>query len=105
MQGSSMPTDRNSLLMWGAIAVVVAAAVAWVFARPGSYEECMLTEMRGQNKFMYGTVEKLCARRFRREVEVYGKPDFTWTFDGLVVRVELIGPPDEYIYTRALFRF
>jgi hypothetical protein len=55
------------------------ANAAWWWTT-GTYEECLLEEMKGQAQSMYLAVVKVCSRRFGKEVGV-GTSEFkyTWT--------------------------
>jgi len=52
------------------VAAVVAGGVVWYLDRPGSYDECVVSEMRGQSQIAMFTVQKVCAVRFRKEDEL-----------------------------------
>jgi hypothetical protein len=60
--------------------ITIAAVIggAWYLMRPGSYDECVLAEMRGQAQAMHSTVHKVCARRFGLEVPVDLPEGFSW---------------------------
>ena len=45
-----------------------------------NYEECMVRELRGQERTMYTAVADLCARRFKRVIDVpASSAKITWT--------------------------
>ena len=52
------------------VAAIVAGAFVWYIERPSSYDECVVSEMRGQSSSMISTVSKVCAIRFQKEEEV-----------------------------------
>lgn len=56
------------------LSLIVAAAVAggavWYLDRPATYDECVVSEMRGQSSAAMYMVEKVCAARFRKEDEL-----------------------------------
>lgn len=75
-----------------------------------SYEECVLSEMKGQNPSMQSTAEKVCERKFPYEKELYpfidGNYDFTWSknyFGGITIEVKI--NKTEYQITRAKMKF
>jgi hypothetical protein len=55
---------------YGATLSVVAAAVAgafvWYTDRPSSYDECVVSEMRGQSPQIMYVIQKVCAVRFHK---------------------------------------
>jgi hypothetical protein len=51
-------------------AALVAGAFVWYIARPSSYNECVVSEMRGQAAQMLYEVSKVCGVRFRKEEEL-----------------------------------
>ena len=57
-----------------ALGVIVAAlageAFVWYHDRPSSYDECVLSEMRGQSSATMYVVQKVCAVRFHKEDEL-----------------------------------
>jgi len=71
---------------WVVGAAAIAALSIWSYLRPNSYEECMVAEMRGQPQGMHYVVDKVCSRRFNREVDIGKQVKFEW---------------DEYVVTRA----
>jgi hypothetical protein len=52
------------------VAAVVAGSLVWYLNRPGSYDECVVSEMRGQSQIAMYMVQKVCAVRFRKEEEL-----------------------------------
>jgi len=52
------------------VAAMVAGAFVWYIDRPSSYDECVVSEMRGQSSSMILTVSKVCAVRFGKEEEL-----------------------------------
>jgi len=53
------------------IGLVLAAFAGTIFYElNGTYEECLVTEMRGQPYTMIGNVHLLCAQRFGKEVTI-----------------------------------
>lgn len=52
------------------VAAVIAGGFVWYLERPSSYDECVLSEMRGQSPAAMYTVQKVCAVRFRKEEEL-----------------------------------
>jgi hypothetical protein len=105
--GSAVQVD--GLPPWApkaAAVLMLASGAIWYYMQPRTYDECMLTEMRGQSQSIYLTVNKVCSRRFNREVPVYSTKGFAWNLVGSIVEA---GPSDpeynEYVMTRASFRF
>ncbi|MBD3653613.1 hypothetical protein [Kangiella sp.] len=75
-----------------------------------NYEECVLSEMKGQNSSMQSTAEKVCERKFPYEKELFsfidGSYDFTWSknyFGGITIEVK--NNETEYQITRAIMKF
>jgi hypothetical protein len=52
------------------VAALLASAFVWYTARPSTYDECVVSEMRGQLPLMMYSVQKVCAVRFRKEDEL-----------------------------------
>jgi hypothetical protein len=52
------------------VAAVIAGGFVWYMDRPGTYDECVVSEMRGQSQVAMYTVQKVCAVRFRKEEEL-----------------------------------
>src|SRR5260370_25097575 len=52
------------------VSAVVAGGVVWYLDRPGTYDECVVSEMRGQSQIAMYTVQKVCAVRYRKEDEL-----------------------------------
>lgn len=52
------------------VAAIIAGGLVWYLDRPGSYDECVVSEMRGQSQIAMFTVQKVCAVRFRKEEEL-----------------------------------
>jgi hypothetical protein len=52
------------------LAATVAGAFVWYTARPSSYDECVLSEIRSQSDSMLFSVQRVCAVRFRKESEL-----------------------------------
>ncbi|WP_332700969.1 hypothetical protein [Devosia sp.] len=74
---------------------------------PKSYDECMLSEMRGQDQAMFSTARITCERRHAVEVAIpITSDDWRWTNDRLYALVTL---SDQiltgYTPTRAQFAF
>lgn len=49
------------------VAAIVAGVVIWYTERPSSYDECIVSEMRGQSGAMMYSVQRVCAVRFRKD--------------------------------------
>lgn len=52
------------------VAAIVAGGIVWYLDRPDSYDECVVSEMRGQSQAAMSSVWKVCAVRFRKEEEL-----------------------------------
>jgi hypothetical protein len=84
---------------------VAAVTAVWHLTQPGSYEECMLAEMRGRTQEAHHLVDQLCMRRWK-EIPVYLPDGFNFILlkDGRVS----IAPnkySQDFRVTRATFRF
>jgi hypothetical protein len=69
--GQEMPFSK--ILIGGVattLVVTLTGTLYWHLTRPSSYDECLVSEMRGQSQSMFWVVSKMCGRRFRREVDV-----------------------------------
>lgn len=51
----------------------------------GTFEECMISEMKGQQQTMVGYVSRVCSRRFNREIEI--------PIDALKIEFRVYGAP------------
>lgn len=91
------------------IAAVLITGAGWLMFslwKPSvySYEECMLAEMKGQQQNMYGIVDRLCSRRWSREVSVAtDKYENSWTFEKPIATIQVKSA--DYEVTRAKARF
>ena len=57
---------------------------------PKNYDECMLTEMRGQDRAMFMTAQLTCERRHGVEINIpITSDDWRWTNNGLYTVVTL----------------
>ena len=94
-----------SWLLKGGVVVAAVIGGAWYLMQPGTYDECMLAEMRGQAQAMYSTVHKVCARRFGLEVPVDLPDGVAWllTSEGKVLVT--VRFDSEFRVTRASFMF
>lgn len=73
--------------VYGVMLSVIVAALAgeifvWYHERPSSYDECVVSEMRGQSPQVMYVIQKVCAVRFHKEDELplsllNGKLDFS----------------------------
>jgi hypothetical protein len=57
---------RRSLSAWAwtvGIAALVVGAL-WYWLSPKTFDQCMLAEMRGQDRYLITNAEKVCAARF-----------------------------------------
>lgn len=96
---ASLPYSASSL-RWLLIAALFAGsatgigAVAYLVLVPRNYEECLVSEMRGQPAGMEYQVTNLCSRRFHKEMNIPAT-DFkiNWSDDqnGVTVFVESPG--------------
>jgi hypothetical protein len=87
------------------ICLWISSAHAWWWSSTGSYEECLLSEMKGQDASMRFVVEKVCARRHGKEVYVgRSEVDYTWSRRGPLAEIE-IKDSKEYNITRLEVRF
>ena len=75
-----------------------------------NYDECMLSEMKGQQASMQITAEKVCERKFPYEKEIYssrdGEFDLGWSetaFNAIVIKVE--SNETDYQITKAKMKF
>jgi hypothetical protein len=100
-------TGARGALLGAAIFVAGMGAAYFYFQRGGgSYDECMLTEMRGQPQSMGFTVNRVCARRYATEVDVLpsiSKRDWWEVGPGGPVTVSVT--TDDYLITRGEFAF
>jgi hypothetical protein len=97
-----LPSGSWKWMLGGA---AIACLVLW-YLRSSTYEECMVAEMKGQSQAIYRLVDKVCSRRFKREVDVWKKVKFEFVdTEGLQAIIRQTPPDDEYIVTRAKFRF
>jgi hypothetical protein len=95
--------DRR--LMWGGGGAIIAIALVWSFTKPRTYDECMLSEMRGQAQSMFENAYEICAHRFHHEFHVSDMDDFTFTVHSGIARAEVTKHNDEYLHTEATFQF
>jgi hypothetical protein len=71
-----------------------------------TYEECMVTEMKGQDRSMMAIVHKLCSRKHKKEVYVArSEMDVNWSVDPLPSKIKIAVKSGEYIVQRAKVRF
>jgi hypothetical protein len=97
---------KTALVAITAAAAAGAMGTGWYLTRPGTFDECLLAEMRGQPTTMTATVRAVCARRFGVEQSVDLLDGFNWLVlkDG---RVSVVPTRQslEFAVTRASFRF
>jgi hypothetical protein len=65
-----MPRFVYSAALSVIFAALVAGAFVWYNDRPSSYDECVVSEMRGQSAQIMYAVQKVCAVRFHKEDEL-----------------------------------
>jgi hypothetical protein len=99
---------RTVVVIAGMVALGCIGAQAqgwWPFSRgPSNYDECMLAEMKGQNSSMWATVDKVCSRRFKREVSMYlPKEELEFTLKAYTAIITF--KSKEYDVTRLKVRF
>jgi hypothetical protein len=76
------------------------------FWNSGSYEECMVAEMKGQADLMYQMVHKVCAKRYDRE-EMFFTGDsikIEWSYD-VAAHLSVKKNESEYNVSRVRFKF
>lgn len=81
-----------------------AASSGWF--GPESYDECMVSEMRDQDRTMYGTVDRLCSKKFKREVRVFpSQEEMDWGYKMFTVTIVIKRKNAEHVITRGTFSF
>lgn len=89
----------------GAFYLGLAATAGAGWFGDSTYEECMLSQMKGQNQMMYSTVDKLCTRKFKKETYVpRSEVKYEFYVEGPIARIE-ISESGEYIVTRMNVKF
>lgn len=89
----------------GVLSAVLATPSAASWWGDSTYEECMVSQMKGQAASMFSIADKLCKRKFKQEVYV-PRDNVTYNFfrDGRAARIE-ISKSDEYDVTRMEVQF
>jgi hypothetical protein len=93
-----------------ALAACLCSSVAhaqswWPFGGPKTYDECLLAEMKGQDKSMQFTADKVCSRRFKKELFVpRSVVKFEWSLDSQFAKIT-ISESGEYQIVSAKVQF
>jgi hypothetical protein len=70
MRGANMPKFIYGATLSVIFSALAAGAFVWYIHRPSSYDECVVSEMRGQSAQTMYVVQKVCAVRFQKVEEL-----------------------------------
>lgn len=60
-------SQKMKIYLWTGCAVLIGLMAFNLFSRPSTYEECILSEMKGQDSEMISIAGRVCRVRFPRE--------------------------------------
>ena len=84
------------------VALGIGGLMLW--QKAATYEECVIGEMRGQDRSLLPMAAKLCMRRFKVEVSMPAATKIDWFDDGLAITARTKFDP-ELLLVRATLSF